>query len=59
MNRHRFIAGSAYQKYMSNSRQQLSPQDALWHTDQYLQDHPDCTDEEAIECVVKSLLEGE
>jgi len=59
MNRHRFIAGKAYQNYMSNSRQQLSPQDALWHTDQYLEEHPNCTDEEAIEGVSKSLINNE
>lgn len=59
MNRHRFIAGKAYSLYMSNSRQQLSPQDALWHTDQYLEVNPNCTDEEAIDGVVKSLIEGE
>jgi len=59
MNRHRFIAGKAYQNYMSNSRQQLSPQDALWHTDQYLEEHPNCTDEEAIESVSKSLIDNE
>jgi len=59
MNRHRFIASKAYQNYMSNSRQQLSPQDALWHTDQYLEEHPNCTDEEAIEGVSKSLIDNE
>ena len=59
MNRHRFIAGKAYQQYLTNSRQQLSPQDALWHTDQYLEENPNCSDEEAIKSVCKSLIENE
>ena len=59
MNHVRLIAAKAYDIYLKDSRQQLSPQDALWHTDQYLESHPDCGYDEAVEFISKSMIENE
>lgn len=56
MTRVRFLAAKAYDIYINNSRAQLSPGDAMWHTDQYIESHPEDSDEVVIEEVAKILI---
>ena len=56
MNVKRQIAAKAYEIYMENGSAQLSPQDALWYTDQYLQNNTNATIEEAIQSVANLLI---
>jgi hypothetical protein len=57
MNTTKHIAANAYHVYMQKSRGQLSPDDALWITDQYLTQNPHSTIEEAIQEVTRQLIE--
>lgn len=56
MNPVKFVANKAYSQYLQQGRGQLSPEDALWMADQYLEEHPQCTAQEAIDAVLKQLL---
>jgi hypothetical protein len=56
MNVKRRIAAKAYDIYMEKGSAQLSPQDALWYTDQYLQNNTNATIEEAIESIANLLI---
>ena len=59
MNYTKHIAARAYDVYMQNGKGQLSPDDALWITDQYLSDHPGVMIEDAIHEVIKQLMESD
>lgn len=56
MNPVKFVANKAYSQYLQQSRGQLSPDDALWMADQYLEEHPETTAQEAIDAVLSQLL---
>jgi hypothetical protein len=57
MNYTKHIAAKAYEIYLNQSGCQLSPDDALWVTDQYLMQNPNSTVEEAIQEVTRQLIE--
>ena len=57
MNHTKYIAAKAYEVYLTQSGCQLSPDDALWVTDQYLMQNPNTTVEEAIANVTRQLIE--
>lgn len=56
MNPTKHIAAQAYKFYMQEGKGQMSPEDALWFADQYLEENPDVSIEDAIQSVKNSLL---
>ncbi len=59
MNYTKYIAFKAYEIYMKSSKCQFSPDDALWITDQYLQNHTLTNLEDAIHDVSRQLIQEE
>lgn len=59
MNYTKHIAAKAYEVYLNQSKGQLSPDDALWITDQYLIQNPNAMIEDAIKDVIQQLLQEE
>lgn len=59
MNYTKHIAAKAYEVYLNQSKGQLSPDDALWITDQYLTQNPNVMIEDAIKDVIQQLLQEE
>jgi hypothetical protein len=56
MNAIKYVASKAYSQYLEKGKGQLSPDDALWITDQYVEENPTATVEEAIDAVLEQLL---
>jgi hypothetical protein len=57
MNYTKHIAAKAYEIYMKNGSCQLSPDDALWYADQYLDNHTLTDLEDAIQTVSNQLIQ--
>jgi hypothetical protein len=55
----RQIATKSYQLYLEKSKGQLSPEDALWITEQYLTDNPEGTIDEAVTKVFDLLIQSD
>lgn len=53
------VASYAYQQYLQQSKGQLSPDDAKWITEQYFEDHPNASPKEAIDAIVKDMINQE